>query len=229
MKKSEVKIAVLLIFLEVLISSCSSDKIVLDKNLFGLNEVNRNKIGNTIQSFLKDTLKSKYEFIPERGIIKFDSAFSILIDDSLKIKHKLYKTYLDSFDILLKNMDDDIPKSYSIYKIDDKKIANDTILLHKYLDNIKSSSNNLINYVDNFINNFIGWKVKYEFKLSNNKKVNTYFAYFVIDTSFSSILLFSDKTWDEDSNLKLMRLEHNNHLVEKNIQLEVYRLIRDKN
>lgn len=229
MKKSEVKIAVLLIFLEVLISSCSSDKIVLDKNLIGLNEVNRNKIGNTIQSFLKGTLKSKYEFIPERGIIKFDSAFSILIDDSLKIKHKLYKTYLDSFDILMKNMDDDIPKSYSIYKIDDKNIANDTILLHKYLDNIKSSSNNLINYVDNFNNNFIGWKVEYEFKLSNNKKLNTYFAYFVIDTSFSSILLFSDKTWDEDINLKLMRLEHNNHLVEKNIQLEVYRLIRDKN
>ena len=229
MKKFEVKIAVLLIFLEVLISSCSSDKIVLDKNLIGLNEVSRNKIGNTIQSFLKDTLKSKNEFIPERGIIKFDSAFSILIDDSLKIKHKLYKTYLDSFDILMKNMDDDIPKSYSIYKIDHKKIANDTILLHKYLDNIKSSSNNLINYVNNFNNNFIGWKVKYEFKLTNNKKVNTYFAYFVIDTSLSKILLFRDKTWDEEINPKLMRLEHTNDLVKRNLQLEVNRLLLDTN
>ena len=60
------------------------------------------------------------------------------------------------------------------------EIYDDTTLLHYKFDRIKIISNDLIEYANNLSNDFVGWKINYQFTLKSDKKIQTYFSYFVI-------------------------------------------------
>ena len=67
------------------------------------------------------------------------------------------------------------------------EIYDDTTLLHYKFDRIKIISNDLIEYANNLSNDFVGWKINYQFTLKSDKKIQTYFSYFVVDSNFSKI------------------------------------------
>ena len=106
-----------ILIIGILLNSCNSNKVKKDKFKSILNDVNQKKVELLIESFLKDTLSQKFEFIPQNGIVKIDSAFRLLIDDSLKLKLNAYKTTLYNFNSQNDKIESIITKHKNIYRI----------------------------------------------------------------------------------------------------------------
>lgn len=212
-----------------MLNSCNSNEVKRDKFKSILNDVNQKKVELLIESFLKDTLSQKYEFIPQNGIVKIDSAFRLLIDDSLKLKLNAYKTTLYNFNSQKNKINSIITKHKNIYRINEKEIYDDTTLLHYKFDRIKIISNDLIEYTNNLSNDFVGWKINYQFTLKSDKKTQTYFSYFVIDSNFSKILLFRDEVWDDAFNIDVFKANLNTELIIKNLAFDINRILLKTN
>jgi hypothetical protein len=216
----------------IILNGCDSNKVnevKKDKFKYILNDVNQKKVELLIESFLKDTLSKKFEFIPQNGIVKIDSAFRLLIDDSLRFKLSAYKTTLYNFNSQKNKIESLIQKHKSIYRINEKQIYEDTTLLHYRFDRIKIISNDLIEYANNLPNDFVGWKINYQFTLKSEKNTHTYFSYFVIDSNFSKILLFSDEIWGDSFNIDVFKAKLNTELKIKNLAFDINRILLKTN
>ena len=217
-----------ILIIGILLNSCNSNKVKKDKFKSILNDVNQKKVELLIESFLKDTLSQKFEFIPQNGIVKIDSAFRLLIDDSLKLKLNAYKTTLYNFNSQNDKIESIITKHKNIYRINEMEIYDDTTLLHYKFDRIKIISNDLIEYANNLSNDFVGWKINYQFTLKSDKKIQTYFSYFVVDSNFSKILLFRDEVWDDAFNIDVFKANLNSELIIKNLEFDINRILLKK-
>ena len=217
-----------ILIIGILLNSCNSNKVKKDKFKSILNDVNQKKVELLIESFLKDTLSQKFEFIPQNGIVKIDSAFRLLIDDSLKLKLNAYKTTLYNFNSQNDKIESIITKHKNIYRINEMEIYDDTTLFHYKFDRIKIISNDLIEYANNLSNDFVGWKINYQFTLKSDKKIQTYFSYFVVDSNFSKILLFRDEVWDDAFNIDVFKANLNTELIIKNLEFDINRILLKK-
>ena len=212
------------LFFGVIFYSCDSNTKIKNKLTIGENDQRKTEI--LIESFLKDTLYNSVNFIPQKGIIKVDSVFNDLIDDSLRFKLNHYKTALFNFNSQINTIEKNIKNNKYIFKNKDLEINNDTTLLWYRYGRIKFISEDLMLYYQNMDKRFIGWKVTYQYEINDGADKNpTYTNFFILDPNFSKVLYFRNNDWEEKFNIDIFKIENTNKLFFNEIQIDIYRTL----
>ena len=172
-----------------LIVSCEQNEVKIEKKQFLLNSVELSKVNLKIKEFLMDTIENSDSFIPKKGIMEIDSAYSSPLE-IIDFKNLLneFADKLDKFD----SVNEKIKGRKYIYKNNNQRVEDSLLVTNHFNDLFQTYMNVSNEYID-YNENFIGWRVSYQFEIDDFKKEKKYVnCIFIFDKSIDSILNFED-------------------------------------
>jgi hypothetical protein len=173
----------------LLIVSCEQNEVKTEKKQLLLNSVELSKVNLKIEQFLMDTIENLDSFIPKDGIMEIDSAFSSPTEN-IDFKNILseFADELDKFD----SVNEKIKGRKYIYKNSNQRVE-DSLLVTNHFNVLYQTYMNINNEYIGYEENFIGWKVRYQFEIDDFKREKKYVnCIFIFDKSINSILNFED-------------------------------------
>ena len=206
-----------LFFVCVAFFGCKSET---DKINLNISDENLDKANLVINNYLTESLSDYYKYSNKR-VIRVDSIFIISNEDTINNILNSIDSIESDFKALYNAMED---QEY-IFKDGKKNFSKDTIMLNEFDSTMRKKLNLVVELFNSSIAKFKGWKIEYEYVLSdkNNNEKNIR-CFFYINSKFSKVIRYSNRSLNLFDKNELYKLK--NRIYENSYDIALIKLLK---